>query len=134
MIKKHTISVILLIILIFGFLSCNSSSTGGKSNSITSIKFTKTEYDFGTIKMNSEAFTEFEFSNTGEKSLIITQVTTNCGCAEPEWPKKPIKSGKNGIIKIKYDTKYPGRFMKTISVFANIENQPVKLEIKGTVD
>ena len=84
--------------------------------------------------MNSLASVEFKFTNTGNKPLVITSITSSCDCAEPIWQKKPVKSGKSGIITVKYDTSYPGIFMKTISVFANIENNPVQLTINGIIE
>lgn len=84
--------------------------------------------------MNTLTSTEFKFSNTGKKSLIISRVVANCGCAEPEWPKKPIKPGRTGIINLKYDTSHPGRFIKTLTVYANVENSPIELKVMGVIE
>ncbi len=73
------------------------------------------------------------FKNAGETPLLIQNVTTSCGCAVPEWPKKPLLVGEFSQVSVKYDTKYPGRFHKTIKVFFNGPKFPVVLKIMGSV-
>jgi len=38
------------------------------------------------------------------------------------------------MVSINYDTSYPGRFIKTLKVYANVENNPVKLKVMGAVE
>ena len=77
--------------------------------------------------------TIFLITNTGDYPLIIKNVETSCGCTQPVWTKEPIKPGERGEVKVTYDAKYPGRFHKTISVFANVKNSPIELIIAGEV-
>jgi len=65
--------------------------------------------------------------------LIIQVVETSCGCTTPKWTTQPIQGGESGEIRMTYDAKYPGHFNKTITVYANVENSPVKLSISGQV-
>ncbi|QTD38549.1 DUF1573 domain-containing protein [Polaribacter batillariae] len=51
----------------------------------------------------------------------------------PEYPKGIIKPSERGEIKVVYDTKYPGRFNKTIAVFYNSKGSPKILTIKGEI-
>lgn len=99
-----------------------------------SIGFGKEKHDFGTIPYKKEATHLFEFTNPGKTPLIISDVKTSCGCTVPEWPKKPIKPGADGEIKIKYDAAFPGVFHKTVEVFYNGTGSPYNLEIKGEVE
>jgi hypothetical protein len=99
-----------------------------------SIKFDKEKYDFGKISYKKEATCTFEFSNSNKSALIIYDVKTSCGCTVPEWTKDPIRNGKKGELKIKYDAAYPGLFHKTVEVFYNGTNSPAILEIKGEVE
>lgn len=112
---------------------CLSCSTATIKNNAT-IAFENNEFDFGELKMNSNADCKFVFQNPGETPLLIQNVETTCGCAEPEWSSKPIKPGKIGEIKITYDTSHPGIFNKTITVFYNGKDSPQKLVIKGRID
>jgi len=50
-------------------------------------------------------------------------------------PKEPIKKRGKGTITVKYNTrKRTGNFSKTITVYSNAKNSPVKLTIKGKVE
>lgn len=97
------------------------------------IEFQKTEHNFEEITYDGDGTIEFEFTNTGEIPLIIHNVNSACGCTIPEWNKSPVKPGKKGIIRLKYDTKSPGSFNKTVKVYSNATAVPVILTIKGTV-
>ena len=33
----------------------------------------------------------FEWQNVGDKPLVITRITTTCGCAAPSWDRQPVK-------------------------------------------
>ena len=53
------------------------------------------EHDFGYIKEAKGAVSHtFEFKNTGDKSLVIMQVVTSCGCTRPEFPPSPSSRAK----------------------------------------
>lgn len=104
------------------------------SRNEATISINNDKYDFLTIPYNREAIYSFEFTNLGKTPLIINDVKTSCGCTVPEWPKKPIKPGGKGEIKIKYDAAFPGVFHKTVEVFYNGPGSPFCLEIRGEVE
>jgi hypothetical protein len=77
----------------------------------------------------------FEFTNTGNSPLMITNVISTCGCTVPSFPKEPIMPGKTGKIDVKYNMN-PGPIRKTITVESNASNYEggrVSLKIKGEV-
>ena len=118
--------------VIFAMVSIKQVSAQVKSSSdSTSISFTKTTHDFGTIKQDGDGTCSFTFKNTGHKPLVLLNVRTSCGCTTPYWPRKPIMPGKTGTINIEYDTHRIGNFQKTITVYSNAKL--VVLKIKGTV-
>lgn len=97
-------------------------------------KFTTVTHSFGKIKQHVPATTEFTFTNTGVKPLIIETAVAECGCTTPEYPKTPLSNGKSAIIKVTYNAESPGKFTKRVTVkFANIA-QPVILTIDGEVE
>ncbi len=108
-------------------------SVGTISTQLTQIKFDKTEIDMGKFEQGKPKEVSFQFANTGEYPLLIQHIETTCGCTQPKWPKHPIKPGNNAEIEISYDAKYPGRFVKTITVFCNTEKGMINLKIKGEV-
>jgi hypothetical protein len=97
------------------------------------ITFTKAEYDYGTIKKDSDGSSKFIFKNTGTETLILSDAKASCGCTVPSWPKEPILPGKSGEINVMYDTKKVGAFSKTINVISNAKQSIVTLTIKGEV-
>ncbi|MEG1617478.1 MAG: DUF1573 domain-containing protein [Bacteroidales bacterium] len=101
----------------------------------TSISFTKTTHNFGTIdEGKGKVTTEFEFKNTGKAPLLITRTAASCGCTTPDYPKEPIAPGKTGKIKVTYNPKgRPGAFQKTVYVMSNTDPEKNTLIIKGEV-
>ena len=90
-------------------------------------------HDFGYVKENGGPVSyEFEFQNTGSKPLIIIDARARCGCTKPSFPKKPIKPGEKGHIKVTYLPKdRPGTFDKNVMVTSNVGTTHVR--IKGNV-
>ncbi len=127
---KKIINITFAVMLLF--TAACSQNEEGKNKSEMTFKEDLT-YDFGKIKQNSEGIHEFIFKNTGKDPLIITNVKSSCGCTVPTYPEEPIKKGETGKIHVKYDTKRIGVFTKTITVYSNAKNSPVKLHIKGEV-
>jgi len=92
--------------------------------------------DYGTVnKVDDSGIRSFEFTNTGDAPLIITNVQSTCGCTVPSKPTEPILPGKTGKIDVKYNMN-PGIIRKTITVESNAvntENGRVAIKIKGEV-
>ncbi len=127
---KKIINLIFAVMILF--TAACSQTEDGKSKAEMTFKEDLT-YDFGKIKQNSDGTHEFIFKNTGKDPLIITNVKSSCGCTVPTFPEEPIKKGETGKIHVKYDTHRIGVFTKTITVYSNAKNSPVKLHIKGEV-
>ena len=92
--------------------------------------------DYGTVtKRGDNGVRSFEFTNTGDAPLIITNVLSTCGCTVPTKPTAPIMPGKTGKIEVKYSM-IPGPIRKTITVESNAVNYEggrIPLKIKGDV-
>ena len=92
--------------------------------------------DYGKItKKKDNGIRSFEFTNTGDAPLIITNVLSTCGCTVPTKPNEPIMPGKTGKIAIKYNMQ-AGPIRKTITVESNavnFEGGIIALKIKGEV-
>jgi hypothetical protein len=97
------------------------------------IEFKSEVIDYGEIQKGSDGIRVFEFTNTGNAPLIITDVTSSCGCTIPEKPEGPIAPGESGEIKVKYDTERVGPIRKTITVYSNADVPAKSIKIKGKV-
>lgn len=99
------------------------------------ISFEQDFVDFGEVEFSGNGERIWKFKNTGKEPLMITNAKGSCGCTVPEYPKEAIMPGKEGIIKIKYDTKRPGPINKTVTVTTNEAEgaNTHTIKVKGTV-
>ena|SRR5688572_17035267 len=82
------------------------------------------EKDFGKMKEGENLNVSFRFKNTGNKPLVISNVSASCGCTVPETPKKPYAPGETGVIKASFNsTGKPGTQSKQVTVYANTTPQ-----------
>ncbi|WP_461597583.1 DUF1573 domain-containing protein [Winogradskyella sp.] len=120
----------LIAILFVGLISFGASAQDKK---VAKIEFKTTVIDYGTIEKGSDGVRTFEFTNTGNAPLVISNVKSTCGCTVPKKPKEPIMPGETGEIEVKYDTNRVNPIRKTITVYSNAETPTVALKIKGLV-
>lgn len=97
------------------------------------VEFKESKHSFGKIPQGKPVTTEFSFTNSSDKPVVIETATAGCGCTTPEFPKEPVMKGKTGTIKVTYNAANMGNFTKTVTVkFANVA-EPVILTIDGEV-
>jgi hypothetical protein len=89
--------------------------------------------EVGQIPQGTPKNIEFEFKNTSDKSVIITNVKPACGCTTSDYTKEPIAPGKSGFVKATYNASALGSFNKTVTVTTNLDDTPKVLTFKGTV-
>lgn len=100
----------------------------------TEISFKESSFDFGKINEGDKVEHTFEFTNTGAHPLVISNANASCGCTLPEWTKDPVLPGKNGKIRVKYDSSgKEGKINKTVTVLANTEPEATVLNISVEV-
>lgn len=123
------------IFLLFAFIAVNTVSFAQIGAKIEFLNKDNT-IDYGTVtKETDSGLRTFEFKNTGDAPLIITNVQSTCGCTVPTKPTEPILPGKTGKIDVKYNMN-PGPIRKTITVESNavnVEGGKIALKIKGEV-
>ena len=100
---------------------------------VAKIEFTSDTVDYGEIEKGSDGVRVFEFKNTGTAPLLISKVSSSCGCTIPKKPEGPIMPGESGEIQVKYDTNRPGPIRKAITVLSNADTPTKILKIKGNV-
>ena len=109
------------------------SLVGYTASAQAKISFKNETVDYGKIEKGSDGVRVFEFTNTGDAELVITNVKSSCGCTVPKKPEEPIAPGASGSIEVKYDTNRVGPIRKTVTVYSNAD-EPIKaLKIKGEV-
>lgn len=93
----------------------------------------KTVHDFGKIPQGTPVEAVFEFTNTGDAPLIISNAKGSCGCTVPSYTNTPIAPGETGKVKAVFNAAAVGAFNKTITLTANTETATTVLRIKGEV-
>lgn len=93
------------------------------------MEFAKTTHDFGSVpEEGGNVSYSFEFTNTGNAPVILTNVTASCGCTTPEWSREPILPGKKGSITATFDPmRRPGINEKEITVNSNVGKASLKI-------
>lgn len=97
------------------------------------IEFKTETVDYGEIEKGADGIRVFEFTNTGDAPLIISKVSSSCGCTIPKKPEDPILPGNKGEIQVKYDTNRVGPIRKAITVISNADTPTKVLKIKGEI-
>lgn len=121
------IVLLTLVLVISGMMMAQQSEPA--------ISWAKTVHDFGTFNEADGVQTAiFEFTNTGDKPLFLTNVKASCGCTATDYTKEPVQPGAKGYVKASYNPKNrPGKFTKQITVTTN-EFQPTSIvRITGEV-
>lgn len=113
----------------------NPNSASGKiETDLPVIEFEEDFYDFGKIIQGEKVSYSFKFKNTGKSDLIISNVTSSCGCTIGAFPKIPIKPGESNKIEVKFDSENRRGFQsKSITVLSNAQPSTNTLKIKSQV-
>lgn len=118
-----------VLILFVGLLTWSVSA----QEKTAKIQFKSDTVDYGEIEKGSDGVRVFEFTNTGDAPLVISKVSSSCGCTIPKKPEAPIQPGQTGEIQVKYDTNRVGPIRKAITVISNADTPTIILKIKGNV-
>ena len=97
------------------------------------ITFDKKVHEFGVILWKNPVTATFNVVNEGNKPLVISNVTTSCGCTVADWTKTPIAPGDSGVVSSTFDAKALGHFHKSIGIYSNASARPIYLSIRGEV-
>ena len=149
MIQK-AFSTIFFVFSIFFFISCNSNERSPLSSDVINnpntasgitdrtilpaFTFTEEVHDFGKIIEGESVSYEFKFKNSGKTDLLISDVSTSCGCTVPVFTKEPVRPGASGTIKVTFASAGKrGLQSKTITIVANTQPNTTQLRIKAQV-
>ncbi|MFT7335582.1 MAG: hypothetical protein ACI9M1_001497 [Porticoccaceae bacterium] len=125
---KKTVTLIIAVL----FSSIGFAQQGAKID----FKAENNTIDYGTItKGNDTGIRVFEFTNTGNATLVIFAIQSTSNVTIMSKTKDSILPGKTAKIEVKYNL-VPGPIRKTITVESNAVNYDdgrVPLKIKGEV-
>lgn len=87
--------------------------------------------DLGECRVEERQTTEFFLKNQGQHPLLIQDVAVSCGCLSVVYERRPVKSGELLKIVVNIKPENRGYFEKTVSVYGNMKESPVRLYLKG---
>ena len=124
-------SVIGFLTLFLLGLSCLLAQADGPR-----LVFKEKEWNFGKVKQGEVVMHEFIFRNEGSLPLKVNRVTTSCGCTAALVSEKEIPPGKEGRLKVTFDSHgYAGKVLKYIYFDSNDPGSPqVELSIVVEVE
>lgn len=112
----------------------NTASGKGDLSQLPAFKFEEESHDFGKVIQGESVSYQFRFRNVGKSDLIISDVSTSCGCAVPSYPKIPIRPGQRESIKVSFNSTGKKGFQnKNIVIVANTQPNTTILRIKAEV-
>ena len=100
----------------------------------TQVSINHAELDFGSFHKAEKQERSFVLTNTGTSLLVVHDVTTSCGCTKVEYSKQPVRPGEILELKVIYEAEEAGYFNKTVTVYCNVENSPLRLKVKGSAN
>jgi len=144
-----TKKLFILFILAFTVFSCNHSGNNIPGNvvrnpqsaegilgddAMPAITFAQTEHDFGKLIQGEKVSFIFKFTNTGNAPLLISKVSTSCGCTASKYPKEPIAPGGEGKLEVIFDSDgQRGMQNKSVTVLTNTQPISTILRLKAQV-
>jgi hypothetical protein len=100
------------------------------------IRFDAQEHDFGSVVHGSSPKTEFAFTNTGDETLIVKKLRSDCGCTKGIGGSREVPPGSQSTITAQIHTEglSAGRHGNTVLVYTNDRKQPlVRLKLRYKV-
>ena len=98
---------------------------------VTTVSINSTVIDFGSFPKEEKQERSFILTNTGNGLLVIRDIVTSCGCTKVEYSKEPVRPGETLEVKVIYEAEQAEHFNKTVTVYCNAENSPLRLAVKG---
>lgn len=92
------------------------------------LAFKTEKFDLGKVEEGKVLTIDYEFTNTGNVPVAISNVQPSCGCTTPNWTKEPVMPGKTGKVTASFGTQGRVGFQnKTVTVLSNSETPSIVL-------
>ena len=138
----------IIIFLLLCFLSCNLNESANKNHIYIpsknnnksnferpNIKFSKLNFNFGTIDKGEIISKYITFKNDGKKDLVISNVKSSCGCTIADWPKNPISPNhSDSLLLVLNSSSLNGIIKKTITVISNSKPNTKVITINAQIN
>ena len=125
----------LIIVFIGMSVSLSAQQQHPKSEELAEFSFVDERFNYGVITAGEVVQNVFQFTNTGEAPLVITNAKGVCGCTVSEYPTEPILPGETARFVVRFDSKgKKGKQIKRITITANTEPAYTYIHLDGMVE
>lgn len=100
---------------------------------LTTASIDQSAINFGQMSLGEKQESIVRLINTGSKPLVVQDVVVSCSCTKVNYSKAPIMPGQTGEIVVSYDPDKKGGFHKTVTLYCNAEQSPLRISISGRV-
>lgn len=100
----------------------------------TEVALSDSIIDMGNFSWKETKERTLLLKNIGNFPLVINSVTTSCGCTSIEYDKEPVLSKEFTRVKVIYNAEYPEYINKTITIYCNSKDSPIRLKISGNAE
>lgn len=98
------------------------------------IHFDRILHNFGNVHRSDTLLHHFSFTNRGEKPLLITDIITECECADLYYPRHEIEPGGSGEIRIQFNgLTGSGKYSRAFMVQTNGIPEEVELVVTAEI-
>ncbi|EIY77693.1 hypothetical protein HMPREF1058_02377 [Phocaeicola vulgatus CL09T03C04] len=112
--------------------------TGGEvvkaETPITKVSLDVTSIDFGSFPQSEKQERKFTLTNTGQHVLVIYDVITSCGCTKVNYNKEGVRPGEKAELTVIYEAEKAEHFSKTVTIYCNADNSPLRLKVTGNAE
>lgn len=97
------------------------------------VRFNNANQNMGYVMWKQPITITYQLKNEGDKPLVISRVTTSCGCTTATWTETPIPPGGSGQVIALFDAASIGQFYKEVGIYSNAASMPLYVSFEGEV-
>lgn len=139
--KKYLTYLNLFLILgilgIWGYYIFNKKNYANKllsnSTTLTEVELDSKLKSSGKTLQHKPITKGFILKNKGSYPLTIYSINPDCSCTVPEWNKNPIPPGDSIEVKLTYNAKNTGYYLKKAIIKSNSSSGDLVIAIQGEV-
>jgi hypothetical protein len=133
--KKVVSSIALLVLVVAMAHGQGAKKTQSGTINGPRIEIQPESHDFGKVEQNLKLTKDFEVKNIGDEDLIITRISTSCGCTAALTSERVVKPGKTTNLKVTFETRrYKGPVQRSVSVASNDPRRIRTVKVKAFVE
>lgn len=119
--------IFLSFVALFSFLSILSLAQKNKRSLFyPRIQISEKSWDFGYVPRDMKVSHLFQIENSGNDTLVITRVRSDCGCIHNPLSDSGIAPGQVSELEVIFNPqRFQGRITKVVSIMCNDTTAPV---------